>query len=176
MQQRGSGDNEATPPGDETPSRPLRFRTESQVGRDSMERRWAGIYSYGEGWARFGIVVDLALNTLTLQRSPDADYGALLSELSGKSSGRSPAAQSPESRVSKLSLDAELVGLKLSRASAGTFQAAPAGDWVVIQAFIPGGTDSFLLGLNDRLASGELYIPTAKSVPAVMQALIRVFG
>jgi hypothetical protein len=141
-----------------------------------MERRWEGIYSYGEGWARFGIVVDLALNTLTLQRSPDADYGTLLSELAGKSSGRPPAAGSPESRVNRLGLDAELVGLKLSRASAGNFQAAPAGDWVVIQAFIPGGTESFLLGVNDRLASGEIYIPSAESIPAVMQALLQVFG
>lgn len=156
--------------------RPLRFRVEAEPGGDPMRRRWQAVFSYGEGWARFKIVVNLSRNSLTFHRSLDADYTAMLRALAGKPSGSVTPLPPPASRVESLTFETEIVGLKMSRVDAGAFQAGPAGDWLVVQAFVPRGAESFLVGVNDRLNAGEIVITRAEAVPVVVHALSQVFG
>ncbi len=156
--------------------RPVRFRTEPQRSLDTTERIWQGVYSYADGWARFGITIDATLNRLTLRRSAGSDYGVMLLELVGKTAGAALKKAVPGPSVAQLSFEIEIVGVKLTRVSAGVFQPGPGGDWLVVQAFVPGGSESFLLGINDHMAAGELFIPQPESSPAILKALARVFG
>ncbi len=156
--------------------RPLRFRTEVEPGGDPMRRRWQAVFSYGEGWSRFQFVVNLSRSTVTFHRSLDADYTAMLRALAGKPSGSLTPLPPPTAKVESLTFETEIVGLKMSRVDAGAFQAGPAGDWLVVQAFVPRGAESFLLGVNDRLNAGEIVITRSEAVPAVLQALSQVFG
>ena len=156
--------------------RPLRFRTEAEPGGDPMRRRWQAIYSYGEGWSRFQIVANLSRSTVTLHRSLDADYTAMLRALAGKANGSMTPLPPPTAKLESQTFETEIVGLKMTRVDAGAFQAGPAGDWLVMQAFVPRGAESFLLGVNDRLNAGEIIVARPESVPAVVQALLQVFG
>jgi hypothetical protein len=156
--------------------RPLRFRAEAEPGGDPMRRRWQAIFSYGEGWARFHFVINLNRNTVTFHRSLDVDYTAMLRVLSGKSQGSLTPLPPPTSKVESLTFDTEIVGLKMSRVDAGAFRAGPAGDWLVVQAFVPRGSESFLLGVNDRLNAAEIVITRPEAVTPVVHALTQVFG
>jgi hypothetical protein len=141
-----------------------------------MRRRWQAIFSYGEGWARFHFVINLNRNTVTFHRSLDVDYTAMLRVLSGKSQGSLTPLPPPTSKVESLTFDTEIVGLKMSRVDAGAFRAGPAGDWLVVQAFVPRGSESFLLGVNDRLNAAEIVITRPEAVTPVVHALMQVFG
>jgi hypothetical protein len=156
--------------------RPLRFRTEVEPGGDPMRRRWQAIYSYGEGWARFQIVANLSRNTLTLHRAVDADYSAMLEALAGGPQGSLTPLPPPTTKLESLTFDTEIIGLKMSRVDAGVFQAGPAGDWLVLQAFVPRGSESFLLGVNDRLNAAEIVIMRPEAMTAIVHALSQVFG
>lgn len=156
--------------------RPLRFRAEAEPGGDPMRRRWQAIFSYGEGWSRFRFVVNLNRNTLTFHRSLDVDYSAMLRMLGGKSTASLTPLPPPTAKVEALTFDTEIIGLKMSRVDAGAFRAGPAGDWLVVQAFVPRGSESFLLGVNDRLNAAEIVIPRAEAVTSVVHALTQVFG
>ncbi|UCC74717.1 MAG: hypothetical protein JSV86_09255 [Gemmatimonadota bacterium] len=141
-----------------------------------MRRRWQAIYSYGEGWSRFQFVVNLSRNTLTFHRSLDADYTAMIRALAGRPPGSLTPLPVPTGKVESITLETEIVGLKMSRVDAGAFQAGPSGDWLVVQAFVPRSSESFLLGVNDRLNAGEIVIARPEAVPAVIHALSQVFG
>ncbi|KPK80157.1 MAG: hypothetical protein AMS25_09920 [Gemmatimonas sp. SM23_52] len=156
--------------------RPLRFRTEAEPSGDPLHRRWQAVYSYGEGWSRFHIVINLGRHVLTLQRLSDADYSAMLRALAGRPEGSLTPLPPPSIRVESLSFDLEVVGLKMARQNAGAFRADPSGDWLVVQAYLPRSVESFLLGVNDRLNAGELIIAKPESTPAVVRALSQVFG
>lgn len=160
----------------QAPPSPLRFRTEAEPGGDPLRRRWQAVYSYGEGWSRFHVVVNLSRHQLTLHRLPDADYSAVLRALWGKPEGSQTPLPPPSRRVESLSFDIDIIGLKMSRQSAGSFRAGPEGDWLVVQAYVPRSVEWFLLGVNDRLNAGELVITKSEAVPAVVQALSQVFG
>lgn len=156
--------------------RPLRFRTEAEPSGDPLRRRWQAVYSYGEGWSRFHIVINLNRHVLTLHRLSDADYSAMLRALAGRPEGSLTPLPPPSTRVESLSFDIEIVGLKMTRRNAGAFQADPSGEWLVVQAFVPCSVESFLLGVNDRLHAGELIMAKPESAPAVVRALSQVFG
>ncbi len=141
-----------------------------------MRRRWEAIYAHGEGWSRFNIALDLSRNSCTLFRSPESDYSAMLRELAGKPDDSLTPVPPPSRRLQLLTFDMEILGLRLSRIGSDGSVATSAGDWLIIQAFVPGGAESFLLGVNDRLHSGELVMSTPNSGPAVIHALSRVFG
>ncbi len=153
----------------------LRFRTEARPGGDPMRRCWEAIFSYGEGWARFDVVVNLSRATLTLHRSLDADYSAMLRQLLGKTNSLTPIPRSPR-KVESMTFDIEILGYKMSRQGAGEFQPGRSGDWLVVQAFLPGSADSFLFSVNDRLNAGEIAIQNARSMPTVANTLMMVFG
>ena len=161
-----------------TQARPglLRFRTESEPGGDPMRRRWQAVYSYGEGWARFQIAMNLGRNTLTLFRTLEADYTAMLRDLADKPMGSLTPIPPPSPKVESLSFDVELIGLKMTRVNAGAFQEGPAGEWLVVQAYVPRSAESFLVGVNDKLNAGEIVIPNIDSAPIVVHALMQVFG
>lgn len=153
----------------------LRFRTEAEPGGDPMRRRWKAVFSYGEGWSRFSIVVNLERGTLTLHRSLEADYSPMLRQLVGRPSALTPLPL-PKRKLESMTFDVEILGYKLARISAGEFQAGRSGDWLVVQAFVPNSAQSFLVGVNDRLNAGEVVIPRAESEPAVFHVLSQVFG
>lgn len=156
--------------------RPLRFRAQAEPGGDPMRRRWQAIFSYGEGWSRFHFVINLNRNTLTIHRSLDVDYTAMLRALAGKPHGSLTPLPPPTTRVESLTFDTEIIGLKMSRVNAGAFRAGPEGDWLVVQAFVPRGSESFLLGVNDRLNAGEIVIPRPEAATSVVHAFLQVFG
>jgi hypothetical protein len=156
--------------------RPLRFRAQAEPGGDPMRRRWQAIFSYGEGWTRFQFVVNLNRSTLTFHRSLDVDYTPMLRVLAGKSGASLTPLPPPTTRVDSLTFDVEIVGLKMSRVDAGAFKAGPAGDWLVVQAFVPRGSESFLVGVNDRLAAAEIVITRPEAAASVVHALTQVFG
>ncbi|UCF21197.1 MAG: hypothetical protein JSU87_07370 [Gemmatimonadota bacterium] len=172
---QGPLDPQSSPPNGGS-GRPVRFRTEPQRSLDTAERIWQGVYSYADGWARFGITIDATLNRLTLRRSSGSDYSEMLHQLVGRAAepALNTAVRGP--RVEQLSFEMEIVGVKLTRVSAGVFKPGPGGDWLVVQAFVSGGSDAFLLGINDHMATGELFIPRSESSPVVLKALARVFG
>lgn len=150
---------------------PVRFRTEPQPSLDSSERIWQGVYSYADGQARFRITIDVTLNRFTLQRSQGSDYKAMLRQLVGKAASHALQAAASGSRVEHLNFDIEIIGVKLTRVGAGVFEPGPGGDWFVVQAFVPGGSDSFLLGVNDHMAAGEFFVPRPESTGAVAREL-----
>ncbi len=155
----------------------VRFRTEREPGIDPMRRRWEATYAHRDGWSRFAIALDLAHNSCTLFRSPDGDYRAMLRELAGKQADSLTPIPPPTRRLKLLTFDMEVIGLRMSRinSNAGS-SGGDSGDWLVIQAFVPGGAQSFLLGINDRLQTGEIVTSTPDSGVAVFQALSQVFG
>ncbi len=153
----------------------LRFRTEAEPGGDPMRRRWQAVYSYGEGWARFHIVVNLSRGTLTLHRSLEADYMPMLRQLIGKHNSMT-LLRLPKQKVESMTFDIEILGYKMSRMNTGEFQSGPSGDWLVVQAFVPGSAESFLIGVNDRLNAGEIVIRREESTPVVFRVLSQVFG
>ena len=156
--------------------RPLRFRAEAEPGGDPMRRRWQAIFSYGEGWSRFHFVINLNRNTLTFHRSLDVDYTAMLRALAGKPQGSLTPLPPSTTKVESLTFDTEIVGLKMSRVDAGAFKAGPEGDWLVVQAFVPRGSESFLVGVNDRLNAAEIVITRPEAITSVVHALTQVFG
>jgi hypothetical protein len=94
----------------------------------------------------------------------------------GKPTGSVTPLPIPRNRVDSLTLDVEILGLKMTRVDAGAFKAGRAGDWLVVQAFLPRSAESFLLGLNDRMNAGEIVVAKPDSVPAVVDTLSQVFG
>jgi hypothetical protein len=156
--------------------RPLRFRAEAEPGGDPMRRRWQAIFSYGEGWSRFHFVINLNRNTLTFHRSLDVDYSAMLRVLAGKPQVSLTPLPPATTKLESLTFDTEIVGLKMSRVNAGAFKAGPEGDWLVVQAFVPRGSESFLVGVNDRLNAAEIVITRPEAVTSVVHALTQVFG
>ncbi len=66
--------------------------------------------------------------------------------------------------------------MRMSRINSGASLGGDAGDWLVVQAFVPGGAQSFLLGINDRLHAGEIVTSTPESGLAVFHTLSQVFG
>lgn len=156
--------------------RPLRFRAEAEPGGDPMRRRWQAVFSYGEGWARFHFVINLNRNTVTFHRALDVDYTAMLRMLAGRSQNSLTPLPPPTAKLESLTFDTEIVGLKMSRVDAGAFKAGPEGDWLVVQAFVPRGSESFLVGVNDRLNAAEIVITRPEAVTTVVHALAQVFG
>jgi hypothetical protein len=140
-----------------------------------MRRCWEAIYSYGEGWSRFDVVVNLNRATLTLHRSLDAEYSAMLRQLAGNANSYTPLPV-PARKVESMTFDVEILGYKMSRLNAGEFRPGRSGEWLVVQAFVPGSADSFLFSVNDRLNAGEIALQNPRSMPAVMNALVSVFG
>ncbi len=177
MERRDSriGSSSAQQPSVRTAPSHLRFRTEIEPSGDPMRRRWQAVYSYGEGWARFQVVANLNRGTLTLHRSPDADYSPMLRQLMGKPNSVTPLPPATP-KVESMAFDIEIFGYKMTRINAGDFQAGGLGDWLVVQAYVPRSAESFLIGVNDRLNTGEIVIQRAQSVPAVLHALSQVFG
>jgi hypothetical protein len=141
-----------------------------------MRRRWQAVFSYGEGWSRFHFVVNLNRNTLTFHRSLDVDYSAMLRVLAGQPQGSLTPLPPPTTKLESFTFDTEIVGLKMSRVNAGAFKAGPEGDWLVLQAFVPRGSESFLVGVNDRLNAAEIVISRPEAVTTVVHALTQVFG
>ncbi len=171
-----TGSDESNPVESRLSAGHVRFRTESEMGMSALQRRWQAMYSYGDGWSRFKISVDLNRGKCTLVRAPDADYSAMLRELVGKTKESLTPLPPPTRRVESLTFDVDIIGLKMSRVSAREVPSGPAGDWLVVQAYLPGSTESFLLGVSNRLSAGEIIVPKAESAPAVLQALSQVFG
>jgi len=155
--------------------RSLRFRTQPEEKGDPSRRRYQAVYSHEDGWSRFKLALDLARHSLTFFRAPNEDYGPLLLDLAGRPPGI-PRIPPPERRVDSLSFDIEVIGLKMASVQPRAGTGARSGEWSVVQAFVPGGSDSFLLGVNDRLAAGEIVIARPQSVRAVVLALATVFA
>jgi hypothetical protein len=155
-------------------ARVLRFRAQPESGSKPSRRRYQAAYSHADGSSRFRVDIDLVQNELTFQRGADDDYRAMLLDLAGHPPGlsRIPA---PRSRLDSLSLDMEVIGLKMA-AVQPSLPAERSGGWLVVQAFVPGGTDSFLLGTNEGQAAGEIVIARPRSTRAVVLTLAKVFG
>lgn len=177
MERRESriGSTEAQQPSVRTTPSHLRFRTEIDPSADPMRRRWQAVYSYGEGWARFNIAVNLNRGTLALHRTQDADYAPMLRQLMGKPNSVTPIPPA-NPKVESMSFDIDILGYKMTRITAGEFQAAGLGDWLVVQAYVPRSAESFVMGVNDRMNTGEIVIPRTQSVPAVLHVLSQIFG
>lgn len=169
--QRGPSETVSTPVAGQ-----VRFRTEREPGIDPMRRRWEAIFAHRDGWSRFAIALDLTRNSCTLFRAPDGDYKAMLRELAGKAVDSVTPLPPPTRRLQLLTFDVEVIGMRMSRINSGASLGGDAGDWMVVQAFVPGGAQSFLLGINDRLHTGEIVTSTAESGIAVFQTLSQVFG
>lgn len=152
----------------------VRFRAESEPGLDSLSRRWQATYSHGQNWSRFGIAIDLSRHTCTITRTPETGYAALLRELAGKPADSLTPIPPPSRRVDSLTFDMDIIGLKMPRVRAGA--TGPAGDWLVVQAYLPGSTESFLLGVSSRLAAGEIVVSRPEAGPAIVHTLSQVFG
>ncbi len=152
----------------------VRFRTESEPGISALSRRWQATYSHGQSWSHFTIAIDLSRHSCTLSRTPETDYSAMLKELAGKPPDSLTPIPPPSRRVDSLTLDVEIIGLKMPRVRSGT--SGPSGDWLVVQAYLPGSTESFLLGVSNRLGAGEMVVPRPEAGPAVVHALSQVFG
>jgi hypothetical protein len=151
-----------------------RFRTESEPGIDALNRRWQATYSHGQSWSHFSIAIDLSRHKCTLSRVPETDYSPLLKELAGKPPDSISPIPPPSRRVDSLTLDVEIIGLKMPRVREGS--SGPSGDWLVVQAYLPGSTESFLLGVSNRLGAGEIVVSRPESGPAVVDVLSQVFG
>lgn len=154
----------------------LRFRTETEMGLGALQRRWQATHSSGESWSRFKIQIDLNRHRCTLARMPETDYSALLRDLAGKTEESLTPLPPPSRRVGSLTFDIDIIGLKMSQVGRRAATSGPAGDWLVVQAYLPGSSESFLLGISNRLSAGEIVIPKPESGRAVFQALSQVFG
>ena len=154
----------------------VRFRTESEPDVDPMRRRWQAIHTHGQGAARFQIRTDLGRNTCTISRTADSDYTALLRELAGKTSESVTPVPPPTRRTDSLTFDIDINGLKLPKVASQSAAVGPAGDWLVVQVYLPGSTEWFLLGISDRQGAGEIFVPKAEAGPVVLHALNQVFG
>lgn len=160
----------------------FRFRTDTEPDTDPGVRRWGANYSHAAGWSPFRLVVDFGRNTCTFHRAVDEDYSRMLRDLARVLTGVDGPVPAITSKVESLTLDCELLGLKLSRSSAaaagptGPFLRDPPGEWQVVQIFVPAGRESFVLGVNDRQGSGEIAPIQLEFGPAVVQALAQVFG
>jgi hypothetical protein len=155
-------------------ARVLRFRAQPEGGSKPSRRRYQAAYSHANGSSRFKIDVDLVHNELTFHRGSGDDYRAMLLDLAGHPPGLSRI-PSPRSRLDSLSFDIEVIGLKLP-AVQPALEANRAGGWLVVRAFVPSATDSFLLGTNEGQAAGEIVIARPKSTRAVVLTLAKVFG
>lgn len=151
----------------------VRFRTESEPDVDPMRRRWQAIHTHGQVAARFQIRMDLGRNTCTILRMAGSDYTGLLAELAGTTSESLPQATH---RANSLTFDIDIIGLKLPKVATQSAAVGPAGDWLVVQMYLPGSTESFLLGVSNRQGAGEISVPNAEAGPAVLHALKQVFG
>jgi hypothetical protein len=171
-----SGSSETNPVDSRLSAGHVRFRAESEMGLGALQRRWSATYSWGEGRSRFRITVDLDRSRLTLARTPEADYSALLRDLAGRTPESLTPLPPPSRRVETLTFDIDIVGLKMSDVNLQAAPSGPAGDWLVVQAYLPGSSEFFLLGISNRLAAGEIVIPRPQAGPAVLQALSQVFG
>lgn len=167
--------------------RPFRFRTDRDPrGTDQTRRRWQARYSHSGGWSLFEIAIDLEGVTCTFLRVGGADYRPLLLDLAQTLIGEAVALPELPEPAARLSLDANLVGLKMLRATAsaaeagaaptGPYRPDPNGDWLVVRAYVPDGTESFLLGVSDRVGTGEIVTPDTGSGEAVVRTLSRVFA
>ncbi len=174
-------------PGIATNSSFLRFRTDADpAGSSPAHRHWKARYASPDGsWAPFDLDIDFDRGTCVLQRASGSDYRPLVCDLVrtflGVETSNPPRVRD---RVNTLALPFEIVGLKMSRSLGGLtpadgpghYRSSPAGDWMVLQVFVPGRSESFLLGINDRQGCGEL-VPTGKDDGApVIKTLARVFN
>jgi hypothetical protein len=107
---------------------------------------------------------------------PETDYTALLRELAGKTDESLTPLPPPPRRVETLTFDIDIIGLKMSQVRPRAVASGPTGDWLVVQAYLPGSSKSFLLGVSNRLCAGEIVIPEPESGRAVVHALSQVFG
>lgn len=122
----------------------------------------------------------------TFLRVGGADYRPLLLDLARTLVGDPAALPDLPEPAARLSLDANLVGLKMLRATGsvigaeaaptGPYRPDPNGDWLVVRAYVPDGRESFLLGVSDRVGTGEIMTPDPGSGEAVVRALSRVFA
>jgi hypothetical protein len=165
----------SSPAGATGPAR-VRFRAQGQPGRTETERRWQAAYSVGEDWGRFEISIDLGRGTCTLHRSPGSPPSALLEELAGQGASGATPVPPPTERADSLELDADVIGLKMPKVEPVADRAGGAGDWLVVQVYLPGSTESFLLGLNEHQGSGEIAVLKAEALTAVVRTLARVLG
>ena len=152
----------------------IRFRAESEPGIDALSRRWQATYSHGQSWSHFTIAIDLSRHSCTIGRTPETDYSALLRELAGKPPDSLTPIPPPSRRIDSLTFDVEIIGLKMPRVREGT--SGPSGDWLVVQAYLPGSTEGFLLGVSNRLGAGEIVVSRPESGQAVVHVLSQVFG
>lgn len=154
----------------------VRFRAQRDLGGPTARRSWDATYAHEDGWARFKVVVDMTDHTVAFIRSADDKYGPMLRALAGKRPGARPPAVPPSQRHESLTFDMEVVGTRMARLSAGVFNPSLAGDWFVIQVFLPRSAESFIMAFNDMTATGELAILPGRSVSAVLHALAAVFS
>ncbi|MGD8698829.1 MAG: hypothetical protein PVJ43_06035 [Gemmatimonadales bacterium] len=171
-----TGSSETNPVDSRLSAGHVRFRTEREMGLGALQRRWLATHSWVDGQARFKITIDLDHGRLTLARTPEADYSALLEDLAGKDHESLTPLPPPSRRVESLTFDIDIIGLKMSRVNTRELAGGPAGDWLVVQAYLPGSSESFLLGVSNRLSAGEIVVPKAASGPSIIQALSEVFG
>lgn len=154
----------------------VRFRAQRDLGSPAARRAWDATYAHEDGWARFKIVVEMTSHTAAFIRTADDAYGPMLRALVGKRPGARPPTVPPTERHESLTFDMEVMGTRMSRLSAGVFNPSAAGDWFVLQVFLPRSAESFILAVNDKTATGELAIPPGRSVSAVVHALAAVFS
>ena len=171
-----TGSSETNPVDSRLSAGHVRFRTEREMGLGALQRRWLATHSWAEGLSRFKITVDLDHSRLTLARVPEADYSALLRDLAGKTHESPTPLPPPLRRVESLTFDIDIIGLKMSQVNTRAVASGPAGDWLVVQSYLPGSSESFLLGVSNRHSAGEIVIPKPESGPAIYQALSQVFG
>ncbi len=153
----------------------VRFRVQSQPGRTETQRRWQAAYAVGEEWRGFGISIDLGRGTCTFYRTAGQPLAALLQELSEQAAAAAPLS-TPSRRLESLQLDAAVVGLRMPKVETVADRAGGAGDWLVVQVYLPGSAQSFLLGLNSSQGAGEIAVPTPDVLPAVVHTLAEVLG
>lgn len=171
-----SGSGETNPVGSHLTACHVRFRTETEMGLGALQRRWQATHSSGDSWSKFKIQIDLNRHRCTLARMRETDYSALLRDLAGKGDESLTPLPPPPRRVESLTFDIDIIGLKMSHVKPRAVTSGPAGDWLVVQAYLPGSSESFLLGISNRLSAGEIVIPKPESGRAVVQALSQVFG
>lgn len=154
----------------------VRFRAQRDPRSPPSRPSWDATYGHADGWARFRVVLDMAKHTVAFLRTSDDVYGPMLKALAGQRPGiRVPSVPASE-RHSSLTFDIQVMGTRMSRLSAGVFSPSAVGDWSVIQIFLPQSAESFILAFNDKTATGELVVPSIRSLQVVIKALAQVFG
>ena len=154
----------------------VRFRAQRDPGSPSARPSWDATYGHEDGWARFRVVVDMASHTVAFVRTPDDVYAPILKALAGRRPGVRVPSLPPSERHSSVTFDMQVMGTRMSRLSAGVFNPSAVGDWSVIQVFLPQSAESFILAFNDKTASGELVVPSLRSLQVVISALAVVFS